>query len=53
MSRLSEEDQKYLRRSASDRSDIAPEVRARIDRDFRAAYQRAEEIRLGLRNPLA
>lgn len=49
---LSDEDREALRRSAEDLSDICPCQRARIEAGFRAAYERAEQIRLGLRDPL-
>jgi hypothetical protein len=49
---LSNEDQEALRRSTADLSDIPPLRLGQIDRGFRAAYLRAEEIRRGIRNPL-
>lgn len=50
---LTDEDREYLRRSVSDLSDICPCRRAEYERGEAEAYRRAEEIRLGLRNPLA
>ncbi len=50
---LSTEDKEALRRSAADLSDICPVCRARIEAGMREAYKRAEDIRLGLRNPMS
>lgn len=47
-----EEDRAALYRSATDLSDMPPERRATIQRGIDDAYRLAEEIRLGIRNPL-
>jgi hypothetical protein len=49
---LSDEDLQVLRQSVRDLSDICPHERRRIEAGFRAAYERAEQIRLGLKEPL-
>jgi hypothetical protein len=50
---LSAVDRDALKRSAADLSDICLFQRSRIEAGFRAAYQRAEQIRLGTRSPLS
>lgn len=45
---LSDEDREYLRQSVADLSDICPCQLRRINADFNAAHERAEQIRLGL-----
>ncbi|QFP96777.1 hypothetical protein SEA_JACKSPARROW_85 [Mycobacterium phage JackSparrow] len=50
--RMTEEDRAALARSADDLSDIDPERLKVIDERFAAAYERAEEIGNGTRNPL-
>jgi len=53
MGELSAEDREALRRGATDLSDICPCKLAEYRRGEAAAYERAEQIRLGLRNPLS
>jgi hypothetical protein len=49
---LDDDDREALRRTARDLSDISIETRDRINAGFAHAHQVAEQIRLGVRDPL-